>query len=69
MVLIGIFFLAGERVGDCAALVGLRAGISLSGDNGIAGFRIDFGAATAVYKVKISAHIKAGLMRVALSSP
>ena len=48
LVLMGIFFLAGERVGDWAALVGLRAGISLSGESGIAGFRIDFGAGTTI---------------------
>jgi len=48
LVLIGMFFLAGERVGDGAALVGFRAGISFNGDSGIAGFKIDFGAATTI---------------------
>lgn len=45
-----MFFLAGERVGDCAALVGFRAGISFNGDSGIAGFRMDFGTAMTVYR-------------------
>lgn len=48
-----MLFLVGERVGDGACVV-LRTGISFSGDNGIAGFRIDLGAATALYMDSVS---------------
>jgi len=53
-VLIGMLFLVGERDGDGACVAVLRTGISLSGDNGNAGFKIDLGAATALCSDPVS---------------
>lgn len=44
-VLIGMLFLVGDRDGDRVAFVILRAGISLRGESGMTGFRMDFGGA------------------------